>query len=49
MALSGAAISGQSEPGSDGNEGALHTLQRSGNTGTSPLDCLVSNPERLLR
>ena len=42
---SGATISGQSEPGSNGNEGVLHIPQSSSITGTSPSDCLVSYPE----
>ena len=33
---------GQSEPGSDGNEGILRIPQSSSITGTSPWDCLVS-------
>ena len=40
--LSGATTSGQSEPGSDGNEGILHIPQSSSITGTSSSDCLVS-------
>ena len=43
-ALSGATTSGQSRPGSNGNEGVLHIPQSSSITGTSPLDCLVSYP-----
>ena len=41
-ALSGATTSGQSGPGSDGNEGVLCIPQSSSITGTSSLDCLVS-------
>ena len=48
MALSGATIPGQSEPGSNGNEGMFCILQSSSITGTSPLDCLVSYPEHPL-
>ena len=40
--LSGATIPGQSEPGSNSNEGVIRTLQNSSITGTSPSDCLVS-------
>ena len=43
-ALSGANTLGQSEPGSDGNEGVFHIPQSSSITGTSPSDCLVSYP-----
>ena len=46
-ALSGATTPGQSGPGSDGNEGVLRVLQSSSITGTSPSDCLVSNPGHL--
>ena len=42
MTLSGAIFSGQSEPGSDGNEVVLRIPQSSSITGTSPSDCLVS-------
>ena len=42
MALSGATTSGQTGPGSDGNEGVLHIPQSSNTAGTSPSDCLVS-------
>ena len=44
MALSGATIPGQSEPGSDGNEGVSHIPQSYSISGTSPSDCLVSYP-----
>ena len=40
--LSGAITSGQSGPGSDGNERILRISQSSSTTGTSPSDCLVS-------
>ena len=40
--LSGATTPGQSGPGSDGNEGALHIPQSSSITGASSSDCLVS-------
>ena len=40
--LSVATTQGQSGPGSDGNEGVLHTSQSSRITGTLPSDCLVS-------
>ena len=40
--LSGATTSGQSGPGSDGNEGVLCIPQSSSITGTSPSDCFVS-------
>ena len=40
--LSGATTPGQSEPGSDGNEGVLRTPQSSSIIGTSPSDCLES-------
>ena len=46
--LSGATTPGQSEPGSDGNEGVLRTSQSSSITGTSPSDCLVSYPGHTL-
>ena len=48
MALSGATTSGQSGPGSDGNEGVLRIPQSSSTAGTSPSDCLVSYPGHLL-
>ena len=41
-ALSGATTSGQSGPGSNGNEGVLCILQHCSITGTSLSDCLVS-------
>ena len=41
-ALLGATTSGQSGPGSDGNEGVLCIPQSSSTAGTSPSDCLVS-------
>ena len=37
-------LCGQSEPGSDSNEGVLHIPQSSSITGASPSDCLVSYP-----
>ena len=40
--VSGATTSGQSGPGSDGNEGALFFSQSSNITGASPSDCLMS-------
>ena len=40
MALSGATTSGQSEPGSDGNERVFHIPQSSSITGTSPSDAV---------
>ena len=40
--LSGATTPAQSGPESDGNEGVCHI------TGTSPSDCLVSDPGHLL-
>ena len=43
-ALSGATTPGQSESGSDGNEGELLIPQRSSIAGTSPSDRLVSYP-----
>ena len=46
--LSGATTPGQSEPGSDGNEGVLCIPQSSSSTGTSPSDCLVSYAGHLL-
>ena len=42
-ALSGAGTLGQSEPGSNGNEGVLHIPQIS-KAGTLPSDCLMSYP-----
>ena len=42
MALSSATTTGQSGPGSDGNEGVLHIPQSSSIAGTSPSDSLVS-------
>ena len=39
--LSGATTLGQSGPGSDYNEGVLHSPQNSSITGTSPSDCFV--------
>ena len=44
MVLSGATTLGQSEPGSNGNEGVLRIPQGPSITGTSPSDCLVSYP-----
>ena len=46
--LSGATTLGQSEPGSDGNEGVLRILQSSSITRTSPSNCFVSNSEHSL-
>ena len=46
--LSGAIAPGQSEPGSDGNEGVLYIPQSSSNTRTSQSDCLVSYLGHLL-
>ena len=43
-ALSGTTISGQSGPGSNGNEGVLHIPQTSSIIGTSPSGRLVSHP-----
>ena len=40
--LSGATTPGQSEPGSNDNEGILRIPQSSSITGTSPSDCLAS-------
>ena len=40
--LSGATTLGQSEPGSNGNEGVLRISQSSSIAGTSPSDCSVS-------
>ena len=42
--LSGATILGQNEPGSDCNEGVLRIPRSYSVTGTSPSDCLLSNP-----
>ena len=42
--LPGTTTPGQSEPGSDSNEGVLRIPPRSSITGTSPSDCLVSYP-----
>ena len=39
--LSGATTLGQSEPGSDGNEGVLCISQSSNITRVSPSDCLI--------
>ena len=41
-ALSGATILGQSEPGSNGNEGVPRIPQSPSITGTSLSDCIVS-------
>ena len=46
--LSGAITSGQSGPGSNGNEGVFHIPQSSSITGASPSDCLVSYPGHLI-
>ena len=46
--LSGATALGQSEPGSDGNEGVLCIPQGSIVTKATPSDCLVSYPGYLL-
>ena len=43
MTLSGVTTSGQSGPGSDGNEEVLRIPQSPSITGTSPSDCLVSH------
>ena len=43
-ALTGATTTGQSGPGSNGNEGVLLILQGPNNTGTLPSDCLASYP-----
>ena len=40
--LSGATTLSQSGSGSNGNEGALDTLQSPSITGASPSDCIVS-------
>ena len=45
---SGATTLGQSGPGSNNNEGALHISQSSSITGASPSDRLVSYPVHLL-
>ena len=42
MTLSDVTIQGQSVPGSDGNEGVLHSLHSSCIIGASPSDSLVS-------
>ena len=42
--LSGPTTTGQSELGSDGNEGILNISQSSSITGASPSDCLGSYP-----
>ena len=42
--LSGATTPGKSGPGSNGNEEVKSISQSSSITGTSPSDCLVSNP-----
>ena len=42
MTLPSATTPGQSEPGSDGNEGVIHIPQSSSITGASPLLFLVS-------
>ena len=47
--LSSATTPGQSEPGSDDNEGVLCTPQSSSFTGTLLSDCLVSYPTHSLR
>ena len=44
---SGATTPGYSEPGSNGNEGVLHSPQSTSITGASPSDCLVSYPKYL--
>ena len=46
--LSRATIPGQSEPGSNGNEGVLRIPQSPSITGTSGSDCLVSYPKHSL-
>ena len=46
--LSSASTSGQSGPGSNGNEEVLRIPQSSSITGTSPSDCLVSYPRHSL-
>ena len=40
--LSGTTTPGQSEPGSDSNEGVLHIPPKPSINGTTPSDCLVS-------
>ena len=45
--LTGTITRGQCEPGSCGNEGVLHILQKSG-TGALPPDGLMSYPEQSL-
>ena len=42
-----ATILSQSEPGSNGNEGVLHTSQNYRITGASPSDCLAAGGIRL--
>ena len=44
MTISGATTSGQSGPGSGGNEGVLHNPQGSSITGASQSDYLISYP-----
>ena len=46
--ISGATTKGQSRPGSDSNKGLLRIPQSSSTTGASPLDCLMSYPEKSL-
>ena len=46
--LSSATTPGQSEPGSDSNEGVLHIRQGSSYIGASPSDCLMSQQEQSL-
>ena len=46
--LSGATTLGQSGPGGDGNEGALHIPQSSSITEASPSDCSGSYPRHSL-
>ena len=45
MTQSGATTPGQSEPGSDGNEGVLRIPQCSSINETSPSDCLESHQD----
>ena len=47
--LSGATILGQSEPGSNGNEGLLRIRQRPSISGISPSDCVMSYPGHSLK
>ena len=47
--LTDATTPGQSELGSDGNEGITRIPQSSSISGTSPSDCFVSYPEHSLR